>query len=146
MTTCTACAIANKSINSHIVFENSNIICFLDHCPINQGHVLICPRQHYPNISDLPDDVLSDIARVAKRMATVLSQTFKCDGVSLLQNNGAFNDLNHFHLHIFPRVTGNGFGWTVPSTSKANSKGLAGIWTMLTQQNELLDQLKTDMV
>ena len=29
-----------------------------------------------------------------------------------MQNGGEFNDVGHYHLHIFPRYVGDGFGWT----------------------------------
>ena len=29
-----------------------------------------------------------------------------------MQNGGEFNDIGHYHMHVFPRYKGDGFGWT----------------------------------
>ncbi|WP_282298455.1 HIT family protein, partial [Stenotrophomonas sp. PS02289] len=111
MNSCIACEIASGQSPAHVVHQTDRIICFLDHAPINPGHILICPRAHLPDLTDLPDELLAEVAETAKAMAQLLKDTLGCDGVSLLQNNGAFNDLGHFHLHVFPRNAGDGFRW-----------------------------------
>jgi diadenosine tetraphosphate (Ap4A) HIT family hydrolase len=35
-----------------------------------------------------------------------------------MQNGGEFNDVGHYHLHIFPRYQGDGFGWICGSERK----------------------------
>lgn len=111
MSECVVCQIAKGAVAAHIVYEDESLLCFLDRRPINPGHVLICPRDHHADITDLPDAVLTELFLVARRMAGELKTDFDCDGVSLMQNNGRFNDLGHFHLHVFPRHRGDGFGW-----------------------------------
>ncbi|MBC3212446.1 HIT family protein [Serratia fonticola] len=115
MSSCIVCSISNRLLESHIIYESESVICFLDHRPISEGHVLLCPKKHYPNIMDLPNEILFEIFSLAKKMALFLQGKFKCDGVSLLQNNGLFNDLGHFHLHLFPRFNGDGFYWNSPN-------------------------------
>ncbi|MBX9497557.1 HIT family protein [Yersinia enterocolitica] len=111
MSSCVVCSISSRKLDACIIFENDNLICFLDHIPINEGHVLICPKKHYPNITDLPDNLLFEIFLMAKKVSFFLEERFGCNGVSLLQNNGHFNDLGHFHLHVFPRFINDGFSW-----------------------------------
>ncbi|WP_312316903.1 HIT family protein [Stenotrophomonas sp.] len=120
MRSCIACEIASGQSPAHVVHQTDRIICFLDHAPINPGHILICPRAHLSDLTDLPDDLLAEIAHTAKVIAQQLMDTLGCDGVSLLQNNGAFNDLGHFHLHVFPRTIADGFGWKVAHPSLEN--------------------------
>lgn len=129
--TCIACAIASGQSSAHIIHQNDRIICFLDHAPINPGHILICPRTHLADLTDLPDDLLAEIATTAKAVAQLLKEALGCDGVSLLQNNGAFNDLGHFHLHVFPRHLGDGFGWTSAYNGDAGPDALAHVRSML---------------
>ena len=40
---CVACAIATGLLEARVVFENEHNVCFLDHMPINEGHIL--PRE-----------------------------------------------------------------------------------------------------
>lgn len=129
--TCIACAIASGQSSAHIIHQNDRIICFLDHAPINPGHILIRPRTHLADLTDLPDDLLAEIATTAKAVAQLLKQALGCDGVSLLQNNGAFNDLGHFHLHVFPRHLGDGFGWTSAYNGDDGPDALSYVRSML---------------
>lgn len=124
MNSCIACEIASGQSPAYVVYQTDRIVCFLDHAPINPGHILICPRAHLSDLTDLSDDLLAEIAHTAKVIAQQLKDKLGCDGVSLLQNNGAFNDLGHFHLHVFPRYTGDSFGWTnaQPRTIQTTSK------------------------
>ena len=47
------------------------------------------------------------------------------DGYSIMQNGGEFNDIGHYHLHIFPRFKGDGFGWTSGEGKKSCGKEVA---------------------
>ena len=52
-----------------------------------------------------------------------LKEIYKPDGYSIMQNGGEFNDVGHYHLHIFPRYQEDGFGWVYSSETKiVNSK------------------------
>ena len=129
--TCVACAIASGHSPAHIIHQNERIICFLDHAPINPGHILICPKMHLADLTDLPDDLLAEIAVTAKAMAQLLQQRLRYDGVSLLQNNAAFNELGHFHLHVFPRNVGDGFGWKAAAQEVGGTDALSRVRAVL---------------
>ena len=53
--------------------------------------------------------------KLAKKMATQMSQKLKSDGFNLVQNNGeiAGQTVFHFHLHLIPRYKDDGqkIGW-----------------------------------
>lgn len=145
--TCVACAIASGQAPAHIIHQNERIICFLDHAPINPGHILICPREHLADLTDLPEDLLTEIAKAARDMAQLLKDKLGCDGVSLLQNNGTFNDLGHFHLHIFPRYAGDGFGWTntqLKAVQPTSKEALALLALIGLGRKELVDGKSAD--
>lgn len=76
------------------------------------GHILICPIQQYKSYIELPIEVHNEINEVAKDLYRRIEVAFQPDGISFLQNNGQFNELSHYHLHIFPRFEGDKFGWT----------------------------------
>lgn len=108
---CIFCKIINKEIESNIVYESNNIIAFLDNDPINEGHILIVPKKHYLDIEELPAEILNEIMELSQRIVKVLKIIYKPNGYSIMQNGGEFNDIGHFHLHIFPRCQNDGFGW-----------------------------------
>jgi histidine triad (HIT) family protein len=103
--------IVAREIDAAIVYESEKVIAFADHDPINLGHILICPIHPYETFIDLPSEVHEEIAYVAKDLYRRLENLFKPDGISFIHNNSKFNDLSHYHLHIFPRFHGDGFGW-----------------------------------
>ena len=108
---CIFCKIANKEVESNIVYESNNIVAFLDVDPINEGHILVVPKEHYLDIEELPIKLLNEIMELSQRIVKALKETYKPDGYSIMQNGGKFNEIGHFHFHIFPRYQNDGFGW-----------------------------------
>ncbi len=101
--------IVNREIEAVIVYESEEVIAFADHDPINFGHILICPKSHYRTLLDLPEPVFAEINDVAKDLYKRIEAKFSPDGIGLMQNNGEaphFNELDHYHLHIFLDSTG----------------------------------------
>ena len=104
--------IIKREIEAVIIYENKDVIAFLDHDPINHGHILICPKLPYKAFIDVPENIMIELLRVSRDIYKKLSDKYPTDGISFIQNNGSFNELSHYHLHIFPRFKGDGFGWT----------------------------------
>lgn len=117
---CIFCDIANRKIETNVVYESENIIAFLDIDPINEGHTLIITKQHYLDIDEIPNDLLFEITDLTKKLVLALKKVYNPNGYSIMQNGGQFNDIGHYHMHIFPRYQDDGFGWT-DSCKKYNS-------------------------
>jgi histidine triad (HIT) family protein len=98
------------SIHEDIVLEDDQVLALISSrwWPRNLGHVILVPKQHFENIFDLPDELGTPIHAAAKRIALALKATYNCNGVSTRQHNepAGNQDLWHYHLHIFPRYTG----------------------------------------
>ncbi|NOI75315.1 HIT family protein [Vibrio coralliilyticus] len=103
--------IVAREIDAVLVYESENVIAFADHDPINFGHILICPKQPFESFIDVPIEVSNEIQNVARDLYQRIVNKFAPDGISFIQNNGKCNELDHYHLHIFPRFEGDGFGW-----------------------------------
>jgi histidine triad (HIT) family protein len=114
-TDCIFCNIVNKSIDAHVVYQSDNIMAFLDIDPIHNGHVLIIPCKHYADWDELPDGVLYEIIRLASKLVRMMKNEWNAPGYAVMNNGGIFNDVGHFHLHLFPRYEKDGFGWTYPN-------------------------------
>lgn len=57
---CVFCDIANKKIETSVVYENNNVMAFLDYEPINEGHILLIPKKHYLDVDgQIPESSLS---------------------------------------------------------------------------------------
>lgn len=74
----------------------------------NPGHVIIIPNEHIENIYDIPEEIGHKIFDFSKKIAIAFKETYNCDGVSMRQHNepAGNQDVWHYHLHVFPRYTG----------------------------------------
>lgn len=108
---CIFCKIIKKEIPAEIVYEDEMILSFLDIDPINEGHLLIIPKTHYLDLDELDEDIAVHIMKFSIKATRALKKVFQPEGYSIMQNGGHFNDIGHYHMHIFPRYKGDGFGW-----------------------------------
>lgn len=109
---CIFCSIANGKVPAEIIYEDETIISFLDIEPINEGHILIIPKKHYLDLDEIDEDTAVHIMKFSIKVTKVLKRMYKPHGYSIMQNGGCFNDVGHYHMHVFPRYKGDGFGWT----------------------------------
>ncbi len=72
---------------------------------------MLVTKEHYLDADEIPDEILAHLMIVAKKIISVLKEIYKPDGYSIMQNGGMFNDVGHYHMHLFPRYKGDGFGW-----------------------------------
>lgn len=113
------CVFCDKNkIVTDFVYEDDEIMAFMDMDPINEGHVLLVPKEHYLDVDEMPDEILAHLMIISKKIVSALKEIYKPDGYSIIQDGGEFNDIGHYHLHIFPRYRGDGFGWKYGSESK----------------------------
>ena len=86
------------------------MILILDLGPATKGHALILPKAHAANLFELDDAVAAKVLVLAKKLALNMKEKLKCDGLNLVQNNGAVagQTVNHFHLHLIPRYENDG--------------------------------------
>ncbi|KJY97554.1 HIT family protein [Pseudoalteromonas piscicida] len=103
--------IVARNIEAVIVYESEQVIAFADHDPINFGHILICPKSPYETLLQVPESILAEVHRVARDLYVRIERKFSPDGITLVQNNGHFNELSHYHLHIFPRYKQDSFAF-----------------------------------
>ena len=110
MDNCIFCKIANGEIPSNTIYEDDKFRVILDNGPATKGHALVLPKEHYANLFEMPEDLLADASRVAKKVASNIKDKLSCDGLNLVQNNGetAGQTVMHFHLHIIPRYENDG--------------------------------------
>ena len=85
---CIFCKILADEIPSAVVYEDDLFRAILDVNPAARGHVIILPKKHAANLFELPDEEASKILIVARKIAGALMETYHCDGVNILQNNG----------------------------------------------------------
>lgn len=102
---CIFCNIVKQSSDAEIVFENENIIAFLDIAPVNYGHTLVIPKKHFDNFLTVPNDVMQELINATQFLAGAVKRSVNADGFHIISNNGdsAGQSVYHFHFHIIPR-------------------------------------------
>lgn len=120
---CTFCEIVNRQINAHIIYEDDLTCCFLDINPITKGHVLIIPKEHKKDFTELSDHIILHMMKIIKKIIPVLHQAFQTDGYTIMHNGGVFNEIGHDHFHLIPRMVGDGFSW-ISEEIESNLEGI----------------------
>lgn len=99
---CVFCKIMNNELPSYTIYEDKSVKAFLSIEPETNGHVLIVPKKHFVDITDIETEELSHINMVSKNIYNLLKEKFNFDGLKLVQNNGDIQQVKHYHLHLIP--------------------------------------------
>ena len=107
---CVFCKIVAGEIPSFKLFEDEATLAFMDINPASEGHALVIPKEHAPDLYAVSDEALARTSVTAKRVAAALARTLNPDGLNIVQCNGAAaaQSVMHFHVHVLPRVTDDG--------------------------------------
>ena len=107
---CVFCKIVAGEIPSFKLFEDEATLAFMDINPANEGHALVIPKEHAPDLYAVSDEALARTSVTAKRVAAALARTLNPDGLNIVQCNGAAaaQSVMHYHVHVLPRVTDDG--------------------------------------
>lgn len=106
MSDCIFCKIIDEEIPSHKVYEDENVIAFLDANPSSKGHTLVVPKNHVESIHKASGmDYMWD---ALVKVSNAVEDAFDPEGLNISQNNGevAGQEVFHLHFHVTPRYTG----------------------------------------
>ncbi len=99
MNNCIFCKIIKGEIPSNKTYESDKFLAFLDINPESKGHTLLIPKDHYEWIQDTPDELISEIFVVAKKLIKKLIEETGCQFVKVKVIG---KDVPHFHIHLVP--------------------------------------------
>ena len=107
---CIFCKIIKGEIPCYKIYEDDEFLAFLDINPINFGHALVIPKQHYETFEQTPPEVLKKIIVLTQKLAKIVKKTMSADGFNIgINNNRAAGQLVfHTHFHIIPRFNNDG--------------------------------------
>jgi histidine triad (HIT) family protein len=110
MLNCIFCQIAAGRAAAERLAETDKILAFLDIAPVNYGHTLVIPKQHFETFLELPDDLWLEMGKVSRRLALALQKKLYARGFNLGMNNypAAGQVVPHAHLHVIPRYYDDG--------------------------------------
>jgi histidine triad (HIT) family protein len=113
---CTFCDLVRGAGEVSACYEDADAIAFMDIQPVNAGHVLVVPREHYESLFDVPRELGVHLFAVTMRVAAAVKRVTQCDAMNIIVNSGAAagQDELHYHVHIIPRRKGDGFDVPLP--------------------------------
>jgi histidine triad (HIT) family protein len=108
---CIFCNIVEHKAEAEVIYENNNVLSFLDINPVNFGHTLVITKKHYGDFISVPKNELSHMIKAVQTISGVIKTKLKCDGFNIVINNGiaAGQTVKHFHFHIIPRFHNDDF-------------------------------------
>lgn len=107
MDDCIFCKIVRGEIDHYKVFEDENVIAFLDIRPFTKGHLLVVPKKHSKWIWDMELEDYNLLLEKVHNLANVLRKAFDTDWVEeVIAGIG----VEHTHVHLLPRRRDDGLG------------------------------------
>ncbi len=125
---CIFCRIVTREASAARVYEDDEVLVFMDKAPFNVGHTLIIPKKHYAFLTEMSDEEAAKLFTVTSRVVKAVFRAVQADGVNIAQSNGraASQDIFHVHVHVVPRFKGDAkedFGF-FPPRKKVNNHEL----------------------
>ena len=97
--------IVRREIPAAIVYEDEQVIAFMDAGQVNPGHVLVATKRQVETVMELDEAEAAHLFAVATRVAKVVLAEFQPQGMTLLQTNkpAGWQTVPHVHVHVLPR-------------------------------------------
>ncbi len=105
MQECIFCKIVKGEIPANKVYEDKNVLAFLDINPRSKGHTVVIPKKHYATLIEVPKDELEGLFGVVQEIGRKIIENLDAKGFNIGSNNGqmAGQVVPHLHIHIIPR-------------------------------------------
>lgn len=106
MTDCIFCKIINNEIPSRKIYEDDDVVAFLDITQVTPGHTLVVPKKHVADIFEVDEVLAATVASKIPKIAKAIKKSNpKIKGMNIINNNGkvAYQSVFHSHIHILPR-------------------------------------------
>ncbi|MET3560256.1 histidine triad (HIT) family protein [Bartonella japonica] len=97
-----------NEIPSVRVYEDDDVIAFMDIMPQAPGHTLVIPRKGSRNLLDADIEILFPVIKAVQKIANAVKKAFQADGITIMQFNEAASQqtVYHLHFHVIPRMEG----------------------------------------
>lgn len=105
---CLFCKIAAGAIPSAKVYEDENVLAFLDIAPVEKGHTLVISKKtHTEALIETSDDILAEMLSVVRKVGKAMMK-LGFGGYNVVQNNypDGGQAIPHIHFHVIPRQKG----------------------------------------
>lgn len=101
MENCIFCKVANKQIPHYPVYENDNVLAFLDIHPLAKGHTLLIYKKHVNSLEEASDEIKLQMFNAVAKIRPILTEA---TGAKYTLVMVAGVDVSHFHIHLIPQA------------------------------------------
>lgn len=97
-----------RIVKSNVFHENRLAYAFVNLKPLLPGHVLVAPKRAVERFTELTDEEVGAMWRLAKRVGQKLEAHYQANALTLAIQDGADagQTVSHVHIHIMPRKPG----------------------------------------
>ncbi|OFI50075.1 histidine triad protein [Floricoccus tropicus] len=105
MNDCIFCKIVAGEIPSYKVYEDYDVLAFLDITQTTPGHTLVVPKEHSKNVLAMTEEQAKTLFAKVPAIARAVKEKTGATGMNILQNNEeiAGQTVFHTHVHLIPR-------------------------------------------
>ena len=103
---CIFCEIAKGEVPACKIYEDKDVLVFLDAFPCVRGQALVIPKKHIGYFVDLDDKLYSKLMLIAKKVSKAIQKTFNPVKVGIVVEG---LEVPHVHVKLYPLTKG-GFG------------------------------------
>ncbi|NQI69896.1 HIT family protein [Streptococcus suis] len=109
MSDCIFCKIVAGEIPASKVYEDDQVLAFLDITQVTKGHTLVIPKKHYRNVLDMDAEAAGQLFTAVPAIARQLKEKLGASGLNIVNNNeeAAGQTVFHTHIHLLPRFDQN---------------------------------------
>ena len=97
MDNCIFCQIVANAIPSAKVYEDDQVLAFLDITQTTNGHTLLIPKAHVRNVLEMDADVAQDLFARLPKVARAVQKATGADGMNIINNNEEVAGQTVFH-------------------------------------------------
>lgn len=107
---CIFCKIVAGEIPSEKIYEDKDVVAFMDIRPVSRGHALVVPKNHSKDILETDESDLHKVILAARKISDAITKATKAEGFTISTNRGeaAGQTVFHLHFHIIPRFRKDG--------------------------------------
>ncbi len=116
---CIFCKIVKKEIPANIIYEDKDVIAFLDIKPVNFGHTLVIPKEHHASMIESPDEIIEKVFVATKKLMVPVKNGSGAEYTAL---SVVGTEVPHLHVHIIPRSKKDGMAGFWPTKDSIESE------------------------
>lgn len=105
---CIFCRIVAGEVKAAVVYEDEHVSAFLDNSPLFAGHCLVCPKQHFDTLIDVPREMLVPLFSAVQLISRAVESGLGAGGSLIAVNTRISQSVPHLHVHVIPRRRGDG--------------------------------------